>query len=162
MKEGDKRIDAITSFVKEAREMLQDYDTPCGIDVFGYSMQVGRTEGIGQDFKELSNQADVMSSIIYPSNWNLYSFDIEKPDLEPYELVKKYLKEEQKVFSEIDHKPQSRPWIQDFTASWLGIGNYMEYDAKAVEEQIRAIYDSGQDEFLLWNSNSKYTDGVEY
>ncbi|MDU7164108.1 MAG: putative glycoside hydrolase [Anaerococcus vaginalis] len=162
MKEGDKRIDAITSFVKEAREMLQDYDTPCGIDVFGYSMQVGRAEGIGQDFKELSNQADVMSSIIYPSNWNLYSFDIEKPDLEPYELVKKYLKEEQKVFSEIDHKPQSRPWIQDFTASWLGIGNYMEYDAKAVEEQIRAIYDSGQDEFLLWNSNSKYTDGVEY
>lgn len=162
MKEGDKRIDAITSFVKEAREMLQDYDTPCGIDVFGYSMQVGRAEGIGQDFKELSNQADVMSSIIYPSNWNLYSFDIEKPDLEPYELVKKYLKEEQKIFSEIEHKPQSRPWIQDFTASWLGIGNYMEYDAKAVEEQIRAIYDSGQDEFLLWNSNSKYTEGVEY
>ena len=162
MKEGDKRIDAITSFVKDAREMLQDYDTPCGIDVFGYSMQVGKAEGIGQDFKEISNQADVMSSMIYPSHWGSYSFDIEKPDLEPYELVKKYLKEEQKVFSEIEHKPQSRPWIQDFTASWLGIGNYMEYDAKAVEDQIRAIYDSGQDEFLLWNSNSKYTEGVEY
>lgn len=162
MKEGDKRIDAITSFVKDAREMLQDYDTPCGIDVFGYSMQVGKAEGIGQDFKEISNQADVMSSMIYPSHWGSYSFDIEKPDLEPYELVKKYLKEEQKVFSEIEHKPQSRPWIQDFTASWLGIGNYMEYDAKAVEDQIRAIYDSGQDEFLLWNSSSKYTEGVEY
>lgn len=38
----------------------------------------------------------------------------------------------------------------------------MEYDAKAVEDQIRAIYDSGQDEFLLWNSSSKYTEGVEY
>ena len=162
MNEGEKRIDAITSFVKEAREMLQAYDTPCGIDVFGYSMQVGRAEGIGQDFKEMSNQADVMSSMIYPSHWGLYSFDIEKPDLEPYELVKRYLKEEQEVFSEIEHKPQSRPWIQDFTASWIGEGNYMEYDAKAVEDQVKAIYDSGQKEFLLWNASGDYTTGVEY
>ncbi|MDU3153118.1 MAG: putative glycoside hydrolase, partial [Anaerococcus hydrogenalis] len=162
MNEGEKRIDAITSFVKEAREMLQAYDTPCGIDVFGYSMQVGRAEGIGQDFKEMSNQADVMSSMIYPSHWGLYSFDIEKPDLEPYELVKRYLKEEQEVFSEIEHKPQSRPWIQDFTASWIGEGNYMEYDAKAVQDQVQAIYDSGQKEFLLWNASGDYTTGVEY
>ena len=162
MDEGDKRIDAITSFVKEAREMLQAYDTPCGIDVFGYSMQVGRADGIGQDFKEMSNQADVMSSMIYPSHWGLNSCDIEKPDLEPYELVKRYLKEEQEVFSEIEHKPQSRPWIQDFTASWIGAGNYMEYDKEAVEDQIKAIYDSGQKEFLLWNASGDYTRGVNY
>lgn len=161
-KDEDKRVDAITSFVKEAREMLQAYDTPCGIDVFGYSMQVGKAGGIGQDFKEISNQADVMSSMIYPSHWGLYSFDIEKPDLEPYELVKRYLKEEQKELSKIEHKPKSRPWIQDFTASWIGKGNYMVYDAKAVEAQIKAIYDSGQDEFLIWNSASKYTEGVSY
>lgn len=162
IKDSDKRVDAITSFVKEAREMLQDYDTPCGVDVFGYSMQVGRADGIGQDFKEISNQADVMSSMIYPSHWGFYSFDIEKPDLEPYELVKRYLKEEQKEFSEIEHKPQSRPWIQDFTASWIGSGNYMKYDKEAVEAQINAIYDSGQNEFLLWNASSKYTKGVDY
>ena len=162
MNEDEKRVNAITSFVKEAREMLQDYDTPCGVDVFGYSMQVGRAGGIGQDFKEISNQADVMSSMIYPSHWGDYSFDIEKPDLEPYKLVRRYLKEEQKQFSEIEHRPQSRPWIQDFTASWIGSGNYMEYDKKAVEDQIRAIYDSGQNEFLLWNASSKYTKGVDY
>ena len=73
IRDRDKRVDAITSFVKEAREMLQAYDTPCGIDVFGYSMQVGKAGGIGQDFKEISNQADVMSSMIYPSHWGLYS-----------------------------------------------------------------------------------------
>lgn len=162
LKEDDRRIDAITSFVKEAREMLQDYDTPCGVDVFGYSMQIGRAGGIGQDFKEISNQADVVSSMIYPSHWGFYSFDIEKPDLEPYDLVKRYLKEEQKQFSEIKHNPQSRPWIQDFTASWLGSGNYKEYDKEAVDAQIKAIYDSGQKEFLIWNSSSEYSKGVEY
>lgn len=160
--DGDKRIDAITSFVKEAREMLQAYDMPCGIDVFGYAMTVGRADGIGQDFKEMANQADVMSSMIYPSHWGLYSFDLEKPDLEPYELVRRYLKEEQKKFSEIEHKPKSRPWIQDFTASWIGEGNYMKYDKKAIQAQVDAIYDSGQDEFLIWNASAEYTEGVNY
>ncbi|MDY3007112.1 putative glycoside hydrolase [Anaerococcus sp. AGMB00486] len=162
MKDGEKRIDAITSFVKDAREMLQAYDMPCGIDVFGYAMQVGRAEGIGQDFKEMANEADVMSSMIYPSHWSSFSFDLEKPDLEPYELVRRYLKEEQKEFKEINHKPKSRPWIQDFTASWIGQGNYMEYDAGAVQAQVDAIYDSGQDEFLIWNSSAEYTEGVKY
>ena len=162
MKEGEKRVDAITSFVKEAREMLQVYDMPCGIDVFGYAMQVGRAEGIGQDFNEMANQADVMSSMIYPSHWGPNSFEIEKPDLEPYNLVKRYLDQEQEEFSKIEHKPKSRPWIQDFTATWIGQGNYMEYDAEAVEAQIEAIYDSGQDEYLIWNASAEYTEGVNY
>lgn len=162
MEDGEKRVDAITSFVKEAREMLQAYDMPCGIDVFGYAMQVGRAEGIGQDFKEMANEADVMSSMIYPSHWGAYSFDLEKPDLEPYELVRRYLEQEQKEFDEIEHKPKSRPWIQDFTASWIGQGNFMEYDADAVQAQVDAIYDSGQDEFLIWNASAEYTEGVEY
>ena len=38
----------------------------------------------------------------------------------------------------------------------------MEYDAKAVEDQVKAIYDSGQKEFLLWNASGDYTTGVEY
>lgn len=162
LSEGEKRVSAINSFVKRAREELQSYDTPTGIDVFGYAMQVGRAEGIGQDFAEMSNQTDVMSSMIYPSHWAQYSFDLEKPDLEPYELVKRYLEEEQKVFEELEHKPKSRPWLQDFTATWIGQGNYMVYDKEAVEAQIQAIYDMGQDEFLIWNASGEYTPGVDY
>lgn len=160
--EGEQRIDAITSFVKRAREELQDYNIPVGVDVFGYAMQVGRAEGIGQDFAEMANQADVMSSMIYPSHRSDYSFEVEKPDLEPYELVKRYLKEEQEIFSQLDYKPQSRPWIQDFTASRLGEGNYMVYDKDAVEAQIDAIYEAGQKEFLIWNALGEYSQGVDY
>ena len=100
--------------------------------------------------------------MIYPSHWGPTSFDIEKPDLEPYELVKRYLKAEQELLDTLDHKPLSRPWIQDFTATWIGEGNWMEYDKDAVEAQINAIYDSGQKEFLIWNASSEYTQGVEY
>ena len=38
----------------------------------------------------------------------------------------------------------------------------MEYDKDEVEAQIQAIYDSGQEEFLIWNASSEYTQGVEY
>ncbi|MGO3018560.1 MAG: putative glycoside hydrolase [Anaerococcus sp.] len=162
LSEGDLRVEAISSFVKRAREELQNYNTPTGIDVFGYAMQVGRADGIGQDFEQMANQTDVMSSMIYPSHWSQYSFELEKPDLEPYELVKRYLEEEQKTFSNLEYKPQSRPWLQDFTATWIGQGNYMVYDKDAVEAQIKAIYDMGQKEFLLWNASGEYTTGVDY
>ena len=160
--EGEKRVAAITDFVKMARENLQEYKIPVSVDVFGYALQVKRAEGIGQDFSEISNQTDIISSMIYPSHWGPTSFDIEKPDLEPYELVKRYLKAEQELLDTLDHKPLSRPWIQDFTATWIGEGNWMEYDKDAVEAQINAIYDSGQKEFLIWNASSEYTQGVEY
>ena len=160
--EGDKRVMAITDFVKRARESISEYGLPISVDVFGYALQAGRASGIGQDFSEISNQADIMSSMIYPSHWGPWSFDIEKPDLEPYELVERYLVEEQKVFDGLEHKPQSRPWIQDFTASWIGEGNWMVYDADAVQAQVDAIYDSGQNEYLIWNALNQYSEGVDY
>lgn len=162
MEEGDKRVGAITGFVRRAREELQDMNVPMSIDVFGYALQVQRADGIGQDFGEMSNETDVISSMIYPSHWGLTSFDIKKPDLEPYELVKRYLAAEQEYLSQLEHPPVSRPWIQDFTATWIGEGNWMEYDKEAVEAQIQAIYDSGQNEFLIWNASGDYTEGVDY
>ena len=59
-------------------------------------------------------------------------------------------------------KPISRPWIQDFTASYLGHGNYIDYDAKAVSEQVQALKDNGVNEFLLWNAGNEYTEGANY
>lgn len=162
MDEGDKRVSAITGYVRKARESISAYGLPVAIDVFGYALQAGRASGIGQDFSEISNEADIMCSMIYPSHWGPYSFDIEKPDLEPYELVTRYLKEEQAIFKDLEHKPQSRPWIQDFTASWIGEGNWMVYDADAVQAQVDAIYESGQREFLIWNATNTYSEGVDY
>ena len=162
MDEGDKRVSAITGYVRKARESISAYGLPVAIDVFGYALQAGRASGIGQDFSEISNEADIMCSMIYPSHWGLYSFDIEKPDLEPYELVTRYLKEEQAIFKDLEHKPQSRPWIQDFTASWIGEGNWMVYDADAVQAQVDAIYESGQREYLIWNATNTYSEGVDY
>lgn len=70
-------------------------------------------------------------------------------------------KQKEKLFR-MDDPPLSRPWIQDFTASYLGAGNYKDYGKNEVEAQIKALNESGIDEFLLWNASNQYTENVDY
>ncbi|SUI99914.1 Uncharacterised protein [Sporosarcina pasteurii] len=117
--------------------------------------------GIGQNFSKISENVDVISSMIYPSHWTSY-FGIAKPDLEPYKLVAEYAKVENEVLGKLENQPVSRPWLQDFTASWLGSGNYLKYGKAEVEAQIKALQDNGINEYLLWNAGNTYSTGVNY
>ncbi|SFE73553.1 putative glycoside hydrolase [Alteribacillus iranensis] len=158
----DQRVTAVTSFVEYARkELQQEFDVDVSVDIFGYSATLEEAPGIGQNFSKIANNVDVISSMIYPSHWTPY-FGIDKPDLHPYELTREYAKVENEVLDQLDQPPVSRPWIQDFTASWLGSGNYQTYGVEEVEAQIRALNDSGIDEFLLWDASNSYTKGVDY
>ncbi|MGM9926305.1 MAG: putative glycoside hydrolase [Bacillus sp. (in: firmicutes)] len=155
------RVNAVTDFVAYAKEKLEPYDVEVSVDIFGYSATLPEAPGIGQNFSKISEHVDVISSMIYPSHWTSY-FGITKPDLEPYQLIKEYAKLENKKLDELKNPPVSRPWIQDFTATWLGKGNYMPYGKEEVEAQIKALNEEGIDEFLLWNSGNRYTPGVDY
>lgn len=77
--------------------------------------------------------------MIYPSHWTSY-FGIENPDTEPYKLVDEYSKKENELLGQLEDRPISRPWIQDFTASWLyPSGQAFTYGKEEVEAQIRAL-----------------------
>jgi hypothetical protein len=164
-KDGDdnvkKRVEAVSDFVAYAKEQLSTYNVDVSVDIFGYSATITEAPGIGQNFSRISENVDVISSMIYPSHWTPY-FGIDKPDLYPYELTKEYAKVENEVLGALDNPPVSRPWIQDFTASWLGSGNYKSYGKEEVEAQIRALNEQGINEFLLWNASNRYTQGVNY
>lgn len=155
------RVQAVTDFVAYAREKLKPYDVEVSVDIFGYSATLPEAPGIGQNFSKISENVDVISSMIYPSHWTSY-FGIVKPDLEPYRLVQEYAKVENAKLAELENPPTSRPWIQDFTASYLGAGNYKVYGKQEVEDQIRALNEAGIDEFLLWNAGNSYTPNVDY
>ncbi|MFC0557671.1 putative glycoside hydrolase [Halalkalibacter alkalisediminis] len=158
---AQRRVAAVTDFVAYAREELSPYGVDVSVDIFGYAATITEAPGIGQNFSKISENVDVISSMIYPSHWTPY-FGIDKPDLYPYELTKAYAKVENEVLSGLDNPPTSRPWIQDFTASWLGSGNYKRYGSEEVEAQIRALNEQGINEFLLWNASNRYSDGVNY
>ncbi|MER2041049.1 putative glycoside hydrolase [Desemzia incerta] len=156
-----QRVEAVTDFVKYAKKELEPYDVDVSVDIFGYSATVPEAPGIGQNFSKISENVDVISSMIYPSHWGSY-FGIAKPDLEPYKLVSEYMKVENDVLGKLDTPPQSRPWLQDFTASYLGAGNYREYGPAEIEAQIKALKEAGVNEFLLWDAGNTYTRGVNY
>ncbi|WP_391208151.1 putative glycoside hydrolase [Psychrobacillus sp. L4] len=156
-----RRVQAVTDFVAYAREKLRPYGAQVSVDIFGYSATLPEAPGIGQNFSKISENVDVISSMIYPSHWTSY-FGIKKPDLEPYRLVQEYAKVENAKLAELENPPVSRPWIQDFTASYLGAGNYQIYGKAQVEAQIKALKEAGINEYLLWNAGNRYTPGVEY
>lgn len=159
----EQRVDSVNSFVEEARNQLLPYGVDVSVDIFGYAAMVGEAPGIGQSFLGISENVDVLSSMIYPSHWGPGNFGIEKPDLEPYNIINEYMKLENELLSELGNDaPRSRPWIQDFTASYLGSGNYLNYGAQEVTEQIRALHDNGVNEFLLWNSANQFSEDATF
>ncbi|MFP7295660.1 putative glycoside hydrolase [Neobacillus niacini] len=155
------RVTAVSEFVKYAKEKLKPFHVKVSVDVFGNAAVIPEAAGIGQNFTTIAQNVDVISAMIYPSHWTEI-FGIRKPDLHPYDLVEGYAKVENSRLKQIHNRPISRPWIQDFTASWLGVGNYKVYGKKEVEDQIRALHAEGINEYLLWNASNKYTPNVDY
>ena len=163
MSSGDQRVDTITKFLEYANKELKPMGVNVSADVFGYSALVENAPGIGQSFPKISKNVDAISSMIYPSHWSNGDFGLQAPDTEPYKTVNRYIQKENSLLDTLGKdKPISRPRIQDFTASYLGAGNYIDYDAKAISEEVQALKDNGVNEFLLWNAGNDYTEGVNY
>jgi len=163
VKTEQSRVDVVSDFVQYAREELAPLGIRVSVDIFGYAASVPAAEGIGQDFVKISNNVDIISPMVYPSHYTTGWFGAEVPDKAPYQTIKGSMEDTHKKLEELgDNKPIIRPWIQDFTASWLGKGNYIKYGKKQIEEQIRALKDTGVDEYLLWNASNRYTEGVKY
>lgn len=163
MSSGDQRVDTITKFLEYANKELKPMGVNVSADVFGYSALVENAPGIGQSFPKIAKNVDAISSMIYPSHWSNGDFGLQAPDTEPYKTVNRYIQKENSLLDTLGKdKPISRPWIQDFTASYLGAGNYIDYDTKAISEEVQALKDNGVNEFLLWNAGNDYTEGVNY
>jgi hypothetical protein len=160
-KDERSRTDAVSSFVKYAKEQLTPLGARVSVDIFGYAASVPAAAGIGQDFNKISMNVDIISPMIYPSHYTTGWFDSKVPDAAPYKTIDGAMKDTHKKLEAIDTlKPIIRPWIQDFTAGW--IPGHINYGKHEVEEQIRALKANGVDEFLLWNSKNRFTQGVKY
>lgn len=162
------RTDVIIQFIEYAKEELKPYDVAVSADVFG-TIIISEIDAniIGQNYLEMGKRLDVVCPMIYPSHYGRGYYGIPaslSPDLYPYEIIYGSMMDSSKVLDNIPDgasKPIVRPWLQAFTASYLGSGNYMTYDGEAIRKQIQAVYDAGLDEWLLWNPGNRYSkDGI--
>lgn len=165
-KDGDKsRTEAVSEFVQYARKELAPLGVRVSVDIFGYAASVPAADGIGQDFTKISENVDVIAPMVYPSHYSTGWFGATNPDKEPYVTIKGSMVDTFKKLDEIkdeSQRPIVRPWIQDFTASWLGSGHYTKYGKAEVDAQIKAMADMGVDEYLLWNASNRYTKDANY
>lgn len=161
---GRSKTDVITEFVKYAYENLASQGLFVSADVFGTIIGSDiDAQAVGQVYTEMAKHLDYICPMIYPSHYGPGNFGLEHPDTMPYEAVLEALKKSQMVMdqaAEADGHVSSqaivRPWLQDFTASYLGEGNYIPYGYNEVQRQIQAVKDVGYDEWMLWSAANRY------
>ena len=161
---GRSKTDVITEFVQYAYENLASQGLFVSADVFGTIIGSDiDAQAVGQVYTEMAKHLDYICPMIYPSHYGPGNFGLEHPDTMPYETVLEALKKSQMVMdqaAEADGHVSSqaivRPWLQDFTASYLGEGNYIPYGYNEVQRQIQAVKDAGYDEWMLWSAANRY------
>lgn len=161
------KSEIINSFLRRAMDELSEYKVKVSADVFGIiTKRDGDFENIGQDFKAIAEIVDVICPMVYPSHYGYGEYKISKPDLNPYGIIYNSISDAFKRISVTTPSGETycnrqdyaeiRPYLQDFTASWLGKGNYQVYGTDAVKDQIQACFDLDVETFTLWDPNNKY------
>lgn len=163
--QGRSRTDIILKFVSYVYDKLADSGLFVSADVYGAIIdnQVD-ADAVGQIYGEMAKHLDYISPMIYPSHYGNGNYGIDYPDEHPYEMIRAALEDSRKELYfaglESEHVAQVRPWLQDFTASWLE--HHIEYGPDEIRSQVQAVYDSGYDEWLLWDASCKYCwDGLK-
>ncbi len=182
----DKRVDygenlpskayIISDFLKTAKEEIKELGVPVSADIFAIVCESpGDTENIGQVLEEIGREIDSISPMIYPSHYannsrgmmgngvgqSINGIMFKAPDLEPYKVVYNVLLKTKKRISRVDgYKAKVRPYIQGFTASYLPRGYYQVYGPSQIRQQIEAVYDSGYEEWIIWDATGSYTKAV--
>lgn len=171
---GRSRTDIISEFTSYAYGKLAPQGLFVSADVFGAIIgSDGDADTVGQIYGEMASNLDYICPMIYPSHYGDGNFGLEHPDLQPYETITAALAGSKKDLAQYmlstasdavsvkkDSQAVVRPWLQDFTASYLK--NHVKYGPDQVRAQIQGVYDSGYEEWILWNSSNRYSwDGLE-
>ena len=151
----------INAFLEKVMTELESYNVVVSADVFGIiTKRQGDFENIGQDFAAIAQIVDVICPMVYPSHYASGEYKLANPDKSPYNTVFYSVQDGLKRYAEIENsdvkKAVIRPYLQDFTASWLGKGKYLNYSTNQVKEQIQACYDLRIQSFTLWDPSNKY------
>lgn len=166
------RSRAISNFLAYAKAELKPFGVAVSADLFGIAATDARGgRYIGQDMVKMAREVDYVSPMIYPSHYAnirqngtgqlINDVLFKYPDLEPYSVVYNSLSVAQKRLKNSNVSGRLRPWLQAFTASYLGKDRYQPYNGKQIKEQIKAVSDAGIDEWMLWNANNRYpNDGL--
>jgi hypothetical protein len=149
---GVTKPDNLAAYLKEAQKRLNAAGVRSTADIFGLVTTVRGALEIGQWWEKISPVTDVVLPMVYPSHYPRGAFGIDRPNAEPYKVLKFALDAARERDDKlgIETAEHVRPWIQAFT---LGPP---PYGPEEIRQQKQAIYDAGYDGWVLWSPGSKY------
>lgn len=136
---------AICDFLSYAKEELS---VPVSVDVFGLTPSVMNDMGIGQRFLQIADTVNYISPMAYPSHYSKNEYGIKEPNSEPYKVVYRTISDASKLLK--NNSGKLRPYLQDFSLGY-------KYGPEEVKAQIKACYDNGVYDWLLWDPRCKYS-----
>lgn len=162
---------AISEFLRKSMTEINDgKGVLLSADVFGIAaVATGDDKIIGQNWEMLAKEVHFLSPMVYPSHYantlqngvgqEINGVLFKKPDLEPYKVVYNTLISGKKRLEKANIKTGIRPYLQAFDAPWIGSGYWQTYGGQQVRQQIKAVYDAGYDEWILWDPSNTYPEG---
>lgn len=148
---------AVQEFVKYAYSELNPLEAFIALDVFGWTATTVNDSGIGQHWEGMSNVADYMCPMVYPSHYGPNIFGLPVPDANPYRTIYEAMSDSIERNSNIETPAKLRPWLQGFTAKW--VEGYIPYRTAEIQAQIQACNDLGIEDYIFWNSSNNYYKG---
>ncbi|HHW01847.1 MAG TPA: putative glycoside hydrolase [Thermoanaerobacterales bacterium] len=149
---GRSRVQTISAFLSYAKKRLEPYGVYVSADIFGLVTTAEDDMKIGQYLEDVVKTVDYISPMVYPSHYAPGSYGLSNPNAAPYETVYHSLSTAVKRLEKVDgFKAEIRPWLQDFT---LGAP---PYGPREVRAQIKATYDAGLSQWILWDPANTYT-----
>ena len=140
----EKRYIFIENFLKTARNSLKKYNVRIAADIFG-RIPLNSGDMIGQRMEGLDKVVDIICPMAYPSHYTWSKKMMADPYYTVF-LTSKSAKERTKEAGVV-------AYIQAFKMK-LSLTN-LSYE-KYIEEQLKAIHDSGIRGYILWNASQKY------
>lgn len=152
---SEDKTEAIQRFCQYAVDELHKLNIYVSVDVFGESTNGTYTTAYGQYWPAISNVVDVISGMPYPDHFSKGYYGIAKPWNSPYELMKAWGDDAYKRQEETTSPAKVRTWVQAYDVMQHVDSNGINYNAEAVEKEIKGLYDAGLvDGYITWNSAS--------
>jgi hypothetical protein len=139
------RVASITAYLERAYSVLEPLDCAVGANVLAITLESHSDEGVGQRPGPMSRTVDVLSPMIYTSNYGPGWKGFEDPNEHAVEIVDAALLAGTR---KLEGFAYYRPWLQTWVIS-----------AGAVRDVERVAEDYGMG-WMLWSNASVYSAGI--
>ncbi len=155
---AEERYANIGAMLERAQRAINGAGSYLSVDVFGY---VAWNPGslIGQNLQVMGKHTDYVMPMIYPSHFVPGELGFDNPASHPYEMI--FASMERGKDQVAGTRAVLRPWLQDFTLTWVPENQIVEYGPAEVRAQIKAVTDSNPKlGWALYDSANNYTESA--